>query len=151
MQQAQALKDQANTLFKEKQYNKAIEVYHSAIQQFGNKEKNIADLDQEECLLLCVLFGNIAACYYQTKDWKLCEKFTRESLHYDNFFVKSIYRLAQCLQQQFQKDPKKNANLQKEAKLVLLDIIYKEKSKDTSGILSCVKLYRQLEKNHVGK
>ena len=148
MSSAVEVKEEANKLFGLKQFQEAAGMYQEGVDLLLRKD----DVTAEDNEMVAVLYGNLAACLYQMKDWEACEEASRASLRYNRLFIKSSYRLAQSLYQRSLQRVESRAHLLKEAKLVLLATLLREKSSTISPMItSCAKMYRRLESEHIGE
>jgi len=109
---ATALKEKGTSLFKEKRFEEAADLYEEAagfvFEQEGDDEEYVPDDDQP---LFISCWGNAAACYIQQKDWASAIKACREVLKIDDKNIKALYRSGVA---------KTNSGLFKEAKVDLM-------------------------------
>ena len=137
-------KDRGNELFRKGDYKGAIKVYEEGIIEF-NELESAGDEEKGICsILLC----NQSTCFCKLNQWDDGERTARDSLKYNPNYMKAAYQIAYCLNAKSQND----LNLLKEAKLALLQALIRTKnlSKDPRT-LSCVGLYRKLDKEHLDK
>ena len=73
VESATALKDKGNTLFQEKRYEAALQVYHEALAALDAQSTAPEGLAGEKSLR-CTLLTNRAACYLQLQRHEECVK-----------------------------------------------------------------------------
>ena len=127
------LKEEANSLFQNKKFVEAIDLY-----------QQIIDSSDGENEIKSIASSNQSASYYQLKKWKESEATAKKSIEFNDKYIKAYYRLVQALLAQ------DCAHKRKKAKIILLNAMSSKKI-NTSEKLPLVQQYRQIEESHLGQ
>lgn len=110
---AHILKDEGNSLFQSKEYEKAIASYHNALRRLGTAmlrpdqgmtSEEAHALTSTDRALRSTIHSNIAACWYSLEDFEKCLSFCERSLKLNSSNAKSLFRKALVMEKRCEFD-----------------------------------------------